>query len=87
MLVIFSSKDQINVIRKPSYQITISNQMIVLDECISKILTQDEIPVCLTSFAVVLFTDLSPTFGIVDHLGWGISRICTANYFMMRGSS
>ena len=39
LLVIFSSKDQINVIRKPSYQITISNQMIVLDECISKILT------------------------------------------------
>ena len=41
LLVIFSSKDQINVIRKASYQITISDQIIELDECISEILTKD----------------------------------------------
>ena len=28
----------------------------------------DEIPVCLTYFAVVLFTGLSPTFGNVDKI-------------------
>lgn len=49
----------------------------------------DEIPVCLTSFDAVLFTDLSPTFGTVDRITQcgGIPRICTSNYFIMRDSS